>query len=181
MPPQPLRWIGSHKQAVTLTTVGVALVCVLLGMVFLTFNLVNQSGTSSKPAQAVQTSVSLDGLTLQIGSAAYHPYAMGEASVRLHLDLNNSNSTQTELRAGDLLLVDSKGALFPPSWHNLDGNSVDGLADPGHVLLGLGPNATASVDLQFLVLGRGRLTLRYQHLGQQVDSQLPVFTLGSQP
>lgn len=176
-----LRRIGRHTHAVVLTGVGAALLCILLATVVISLNLMNQSGANSRGEQPVQSSVSLGGFTLQIGAPAYHPYGMGQGGLTLHMDLSNSSGTQGELSASDLLLVDARGALFPPSWHSLDGKSVDGLADPGHVFVSLAPNAAAAFDLQFLVLGPGPFTLRYQHLGQHVDTPLPPLTLTSQP
>jgi hypothetical protein len=93
--------------------------------------------------------------------------------------LRNTGTTQRELRAGDLLLVDGHGALFPPSWHTTDGNSVDGLADPNHVFLAVDPNADVTLDLQFLVLSDGPFRLRYPGQGEHVESELPALTLSS--
>ena len=174
-------WYREHKEVVLTIGIGVVML-VVMSCLFLVISLALMqtpgpgSRTTTPPAE---TSVSLGDMTVQVTAPAYHPISPRESSLTLHLGLHNTSGVPRELRAGDLLLVDGRGALFPPSWHNADGNSVDGLSDPNHVFMALDPNAEVSMDLQFLVLSTGPFNLRYQRQGQHVDTELPALTLGS--
>jgi hypothetical protein len=86
-------------------------------------------------------------------------------------DLSNQGSVAA------LLLVDSHGSLSPPSWHDTDGTSHDGLANLNHTLLGLDPGANVRIDLPFLVIGNGPFTVRYQRNGGHLDAELPTLSL----
>jgi hypothetical protein len=108
---------------------------------------------------------------------SYQRFPWGQAVRVLHLDVQNTSDTQVALLASDLVLVDSHGSLSPPSWHDTDGTSHDGLANLNHTLLGLDPGANARIDLPFLIIGNGPFTVRYQRHGEHLDAELPTLSL----
>ena len=54
---------------------------------------------------------------------SYQVWSMRRGMVVLHLDLQNTGRTQAILSAGDMLLVNSNGGVFAPSWRDVDGAS----------------------------------------------------------
>jgi len=171
-------WFADHKEAVISIGLGIGVLFMIFGVVLAVALMLNQSPAPARGAsQTVQTSVSSGDTTVPLTAPAYHYVAPGQGSVTLHLNVHNPGNALLHLRAGDLLLVDTHGAAFPPTWRTADGTSVDGLADPNHVFLALDPNADVSIDLQFLVLSNGPFTLRYQRQADQIDSVLPELTL----
>ena len=170
-------WCAEHKRALVLFS-GVASVFVFLisVLIILAVAASGPSGSSLRSATP-SVAVTLGDATTQIGPPAYRRFSLTEASVLVHLYVRNAAATQARLQAGDLVLVDGRGALFPPSWHNLDGSTVDAASDPTHVLVALDPGADTEIDLHFLVLTEGPFTLRYQREGGRADDDLPTLTL----
>ena len=120
--------------------------------------------------------VSLGSLTIRTTALSYQVWSMRRGVVVLHLDLQNTGRTQAILSAGDMLLVNSNGGVFAPSWRDVDGASHDGLAESSHTLLGLEPGAEERMDVPFVVLGDGPFLWRVQRDGLQVDTHLPALT-----
>ncbi len=173
-------WFAENKQAVLAVGLGLGVLSMIFGVVVVVALMFNQTLSPTQAAsQATQTSVSAGDITLPVTAPAYRYVAPGQGSLTLHLNLHNPGATQLQLRAGDLLLVDPHGGVFPATWRTPDGASLDGLANPNHVFMALDPNADVSIDLQFLVLSNGPFTLRYQRQGDHVDSDLPELTLGT--
>ena len=175
------RWLGQHSEAVVLAGVAGVVLMIICGTALLVSTQVAATSNMAGNAAPRETTVSFGNLVVEITQPAYHRYAAGQGSVLLHLQLHNTSSVQARLLAGDLLLADSRGALFPPSWVDSNGNSVDGLKDPTHVFLALDPNSATEIDLPFLVLGDGPFSLRYARAGTYADAVLPVLTLSSSP
>ncbi len=95
-----------------------------MSLLLITVALVVTSGTAQTQRTvqtAASTSVSLGDLTAQMTAPAYRRFANGQAALIVHLDLHNTSSTQRTLLANDVMLVDSRGGLFPASWHDEDG------------------------------------------------------------
>jgi hypothetical protein len=170
-------WCVEHKHPLVILS-GVASVFVFLLSVLILLALVASGPTGTAARSATPSvAVTLGDATIQIGPPAYRRFSLTEGSLLLHLYVRNTAATQARLLAGDLFLVDARGALFPPSWHNIDGNTVDGASDPKHGLVALDPGADAEIDLHFLVLTEGPFTLRYQRDGGLADAELPLLTL----
>lgn len=177
LPSRVNTWCGEHKQTALITVVGSLSLLLIIGALVVTSGTAQTHRTVQTAVQSTSTSVSLDDLTIQMTAPAYQRFSNGQAVLIVHLDLHNTSSTQRTLLANDVMLVDGRGGLFPPSWHDQDGTPRDGFADPNHTLLGLDPGAEARIDLPFLVIGGGPFTVRYQRQGEHPASELPALTL----
>jgi hypothetical protein len=157
------------------------------GLLLLIIGIVAVSTASAAPTRRGQspgpqpafTSVALGDITVEISAPVYRPVAIGERLVILHLRLHNTADARVRLLAGDLLLVDGHGALFPTAWSDANGSQHDGLLESNHTLVGLDPGAATELDLPFAVFGSGPFSLRYEHFGHNKQVDLPAPTLTS--
>jgi hypothetical protein len=136
-------WCRAHTQAVLLGGTGIlVLLTTIVAALLVSATIAQPQGGMQTASQSTSTSVSLGDLTVQMTAPSYQRFPMGQAVLVLHLDVQNTSDTQVALLASDLLLVDSHGSLFPPSWRDTDGTSHDGLANLNHTL---GPRKAAPI------------------------------------
>jgi hypothetical protein len=138
----------------------------------------SQNGPAAAPVGDAAL-VSLGDQTVQLSPPAFRRLPRGEASVSVRLAVQNNSETRVTLFAGDLLLANDRGGLFPVTWTDLDGVSRDGMADPNHTLLALEPGALMPVDVTFLTIGGGPFSLRLE--GNSTHAGLALPTLRLQP
>jgi len=93
--------------------------------------------------------------------------------------VRNTTNAETVLRASDVVLADTRGALFPPSWQDANGKSIDGVADPNHTLVALEPGADVQIGLQFIVLTYGPFDLRYTPDPTRTGGGIPTLSLST--
>ena len=125
--------------------------------------------STARASGGISVPISVGNLAINMTTSPYEP---SEGMIVLHLAVLNTGPTLTTLEAGEMLLVDPEGALFPPSWRGVDGTWHDGLAESNHTLVGLEPAAGARIDVAFLVMGQGPFALRLHRDGAQLDTPL---------
>jgi hypothetical protein len=168
----------AHQEAILLWVGMTVAFLALLGILLVVSNLTARPQANPQAAQpAESTSVSLGDQTLQVTGPSYHRVSPGEAVLVVHLKVDNRSDSQIVLRAGDLLLANDRGGLFPVSWSDLNGASRDGIAEPNHTLVGLEPGGQTSIDVSFLIVGGGPFSLRYQRPGGQAEAASPEISL----
>jgi hypothetical protein len=165
-------WCRQHKEGLILAAVGLTMLLFLSAVIAVMVNSAQSASPTFNRPKAV--SVSYSASTVQVAPPVFRHLPPDQAVVAVNLQLHNVADAQSELHAGDLLLADARGALFPVSWHDADGAALDGLADPKHTLLALDPGADAIVQVDFLVLSDGPFTLRYQPRGAQPSLQIQL-------
>jgi hypothetical protein len=171
-------WLAARGDGFVLAVGAAGCFAVLVVLVvLLTLPLTHTTPTPQTSPNSASTTVTLDDVTLQLSSPAYQRFTYGQGVLSLHLQVRNTSDAPTQLRAGALVLADSRGALFPVSWRDASGGSVDGFTDPRHVLVGLDPGAEVDLDVPFLTFGDGPFALRYQHQGEEQTAPLPALRL----
>jgi hypothetical protein len=154
------RWSGEHREIILLLAIGATMVLFVSGVAFAVAASLRAQPSSVTAGLPLSATVSLDDVAVQVQPPDYRRVSTVESILLVHLDVRNTTDTRTVLSAGDLLLSDARGAVFPPSWQDAYGRSVDGVADPNHTLVALEPGGEAAIGLQFLVLTDGPFDLR---------------------
>jgi hypothetical protein len=167
-------WRHAHKRAL-LAGAAIGMVVALLVSGFAIAAQTQQHTTQTPWPTSI--GISLGDVTVQTAAPSYQRFSMGQGVVVVHLRLHNPNATPAVLSASDLVLVDDRGAVFPISWYDADGKPHDGLATPAHTLLGLDPGADASIDVPFLIMGRGPFTVRHEQHADTVRAAPVTITL----
>ncbi len=169
-----LSWCSRHTQVLIL--VGTATLLVVVCTVLLVVTVMASAPSRTAPGNLAPGSVavSYEAMSVQLAPPSYRHMAPGEAVVLLHLEVKNATNARSSLAAGDLSLADANGAVFPASWHDADGNLVDGLSNPTHTLLALDPGAAVTIGVQFLVLSDGPFSLQYQQRNPSAAGPLQV-------
>jgi hypothetical protein len=177
-------WCGDHREAILLIAIGVTILLVVTGVGFaLVAGMGAQlpSGSGTGMGAPLSTTVSLDNAVVQVQPPDYRRVSTVESTVLVHLDVRNTTNAQTVLRASDVVLADTRGALFPPSWQDANGKSIDGVADPNHTLVALEPGADVQIGLQFIVLTYGPFDLRYAPGTAPAGGGSPTLSLSTGP
>jgi hypothetical protein len=174
-------WSGEHKEPIAVIGCVVGVMLLITGLVVVMAYSVSGASTSALGGGPQLASISLGDVNVQVVPPAYRRLSANEVMLFVRLDLRNTLGTPAELIAGDLLLADRRGALFPPSWQDTSGTSVDGLAQPDHTLLAVAPGAEVQIDVQFLVLSDGPFSLRYEPRPQHAQAAVPDIGLLPNP
>lgn len=160
--------LSNHK-LLLVVVLGVAVSTVLcLCVVLIAVMTSGRNGPAASQAATTQASVS--GLALTIRSPRFRALSaeVGAPAVQwetLDLDARNDTDAVVVLAAGDLHLVDSRGALFAPTWREPDGAVRDGFAEPSRTLFALDAGGQTHVSLLFIVRGDGPYALRFARPG----------------
>ena len=167
--------LSNHKLLIVVV-LGVT-VCMLLCLGVVLIALARAGGGGSTPSSTATTQASVSGLALTIRGPRYRTQTadFGGPSVQwetFDVEATNDTNTVVVLAAGDVNLVDSRGALFAPIWREPGGAARDGFAEPSHTLLALDPGGQTQLALVFTVRGPGPYTLRFLHPG---DPTGPVY------
>jgi hypothetical protein len=170
-------WSGEHSEVILLLVIGVALVLFVSGVAFALAASLGGQPSAATGGLPVSATVSQDSVAVQVQPPDYRRVSPAESTLLVHLDVRNTTDTETVLRAGDVRLADSRGAVYPPSWQDANGKSIDGVADANHTLAALEPGADVQIGLQFLVLTDGPFDLRYIPDRAEAGSGVPTLIL----